>query len=84
MAEMWGPDGTTPGHLQADTMGHANRTLEVTRTSRMSTDRCWDGMRKWGTMPPRVILIEFSFRYFQAQSEIGERVQGWVFWTWKV
>lgn len=22
-------------------------------------------------------------RYFQAQSEIGERVQGWVFWTWK-
>lgn len=24
------------------------------------------------------------FRYFEVQIEIGERVQGWVFWTWKV
>jgi glucan 1,3-beta-glucosidase len=23
-------------------------------------------------------------KYFEVQIEVGERVQGWVFWTWKV
>ena len=25
-----------------------------------------------------------SFRYWEVQVEVGESVQGWVFWTWKV
>jgi hypothetical protein len=31
-----------------------------------------------------VFFLTDDLRYWEAQSEIGERVQGWVFWTWKV
>ena len=25
-----------------------------------------------------------SFRYYEAQITLGERINGWVYWTWKV
>ena len=31
-----------------------------------------------------IFFLNVSFRYWEVQVDIGESIQGWVFWTWKV
>lgn len=30
-----------------------------------------------------VLTSGFLFRYWEVQVDVGESVQGWIFWTWK-
>ena len=36
------------------------------------------------TLIPHELMVGWVPRYYEAQVAIGEAIQGWVYWTWKV
>jgi hypothetical protein len=81
MAEAVEPGGITHFRALVDTMDRAQTIPEVMRTSRVNTRSSCEGKLLFFGVYSH---IDSLFRYFEVQIEIGENVQGWVFWTWKV